>query len=208
LKKVIVTAKTVEAAIEEALRQLNTSRDKIRVTVLEEPSRGFFGLFGVRPAKVEAELVTTPVDDAVQFLENVLATMGVSATVEARTDSRPVVIDIRGDDLGMVIGRHGQTLNALQYLVNIVANRHHSGFTRFQLDAQGYRKRREESLQHLADRIAKQVLKSGKAVALEPMTPMERKVIHTHIQKYDRLTTYSEGEEPRRRVVVALVAKA
>lgn len=208
MKKVIVTAKTVEAAIEKALRQLNTSRDNIRVTVLEEPSRGFLGLFGVRPAKVEAELVTTPVDDAVQFLKDVLVTMGVTAKVEVQTDSHPVVIDIRGEELGMVIGRHGQTLDALQYLVNIVANRRHEGYTRFQLDAQGYRRRREESLQQLAERIARQVLKTGKAVALEPMTPMERKVIHTHIQKYDRLTTYSEGEEPRRRVVVTLATQA
>ncbi|OYD07917.1 RNA-binding cell elongation regulator Jag/EloR [Paludifilum halophilum] len=205
MKKVTVTGKTVDGAIEEALDRLNTTRDRVKVSVLEQPSKGFLGLIGVRHAKVEVEVLPTPVDEAVRFLEDVLSAMGldeVQLAVEHRSDH--VLINFKGNQLGILIGRRGQTLDSLQYLVNIVGNRSSGEYVRMVLDAEGYRDRRKETLRELADRIAKQVMRTKKRVTLEPMNPMERKVIHNQIQKYDPLTTFSEGNEPRRKVVIAL----
>ncbi|GGE06094.1 DNA-binding protein [Marinithermofilum abyssi] len=204
MKKVIVTAKSVDAAVEEALSRLSATWDQVRISVLEEPSKGFLGLFGAKDAKVEVELVRTPLDDARQFLRDVTHAMGVNVELEAVEKQDHVRLQFSGQQLGMLIGRRGQTLDALQYLTNIVANKHHQEYTRFVLDAEGYRDRRKSTLQDLADRIAKQVLRTGKPVTLDPMNPMERKVIHTQIQRYDRLVTYSQGDEPQRRVVVSL----
>ncbi|PTX53062.1 spoIIIJ-associated protein [Melghirimyces profundicolus] len=204
MKKVTVTGKTVDAAVERALRELGAARDRVRVTVLEEASRGFLGLIGSRDAKVEVELISTPVDEALRFLRDVLDRMGLDAVeMEAKEDSDSVRINFKGEDLGILIGRRGQTLDALQYLTNVAANRAARPYTRLVLDAEGYRERRRETLEELAGRIAKKVMRNQRPHVLEPMSPMERKVIHNCIQKYPRLTTYSEGEEPRRKVVVA-----
>lgn len=206
MNKVIVTAKTVEEAVEEALGRLEATRDQVRISVLEEPRKGWFGLFGTRQAKVEVERLVPPVNPVEQghrFLKEVLAAMGLSADVEVREESEAVVFNIRGKQLGLIIGRRGQTLDALQYLINIAANRGAETRRRIILDAEGYRERRRKTLQELADRLARQVLRTGKEVALEPMSPADRKVIHTRIQTVEGLTTYSEGEEPDRYVIIA-----
>lgn len=206
VNKVIVTAKTVEEAVEEALGRLEATRDQVRISVLEEPRKGWFGLFGTRQAKVEVERLVPPVNPVEQghrFLKEVLAAMGLSADVEVREESEAVVFNIRGKQLGLIIGRRGQTLDALQYLINIAANRGAETRRRIILDAEGYRERRRKTLQELADRLARQVLRTGKEVALEPMSPADRKVIHTRIQTVEGLTTYSEGEEPDRYVIIA-----
>lgn len=206
MNKVIVSAKTVEEAVEEALGRLDATRDQVRISVLEEPRRGWFGLFGARPAKVEVERIAppvNPVEQGLRFLKEVLSTMGLSVEVEVREEPEAVTFDLRGDQLGLIIGRRGQTLDALQYLVNIVANRGAETRHRFILDAGGFRERRRKTLQDLADRLARQVLRTGKEVKLEPMSPADRKVIHTRIQTVEGLTTYSEGEEPDRRVIIA-----
>jgi spoIIIJ-associated protein len=206
VNKVIVSAKTVEEAVEEALGRLDATRDQVRISVLEEPRRGWFGLFGARPAKVEVERIAppvNPVEQGLRFLKEVLSTMGLSVEVEVREEPEAVTFDLRGDQLGLIIGRRGQTLDALQYLVNIVANRGAETRHRFILDAGGFRERRRKTLQDLADRLARQVLRTGKEVKLEPMSPADRKVIHTRIQTVEGLTTYSEGEEPDRRVIIA-----
>ncbi|MFC4077232.1 RNA-binding cell elongation regulator Jag/EloR [Salinithrix halophila] len=198
-----VTGKTVEAAVEEALARLSASRDQVKITVLEEPSKGFFGWIGVRNAKVEVEKNPTPREEAHRFLREVLDTMGLQGIdLETTEESDHVRINFHGDQLGILIGRRGQTLDALQYLTNIIANKAEGAYVRFILDAQGYRNRRRDTLLALADRIAKQVIRTKKPVTLEPMNPMERKVIHTQIQKYKELTTTSEGEDPHRKVVV------
>lgn len=206
MNKLIVEAKTVEEAVEEALGRLKATRDQVRISVLEEPRRGWFGLFGARPAKVQVERIAStvnPVEQGLRFLTEVLSTMGLSLEVEVRKEQESVTFDLRGEQLGLVIGRRGQTLDALQYLVNIVANRGAETRQRIILDAGGFRERRRKTLQGLADRLARQVLRTGKEVRLEPMSPADRKVIHTRIQAVEGLTTYSEGEEPERRVVIA-----
>src|SRR5699024_7083942 len=158
-----------------------------------------------RDAKVEVELISSPSEEALRFLREVLDHMGLDGVeMEKSEESDHVRIQFTGEDLGLLIGRRGQTLDALQYLTNVAANRATGPYTRLILDAEGYRERRRQSLIELADRIARKVKRTKQAISLEPMSPMERKVIHNHIQKqYTDLTTQSEGEEPRRNVVVA-----
>lgn len=200
MRQVIVSAESVEKAVDEALVQLHTTRDKVKVTVLDAPRKGLFGFF-VREARVQVERMTDPVDEAVQFLRNVIRTMHISAEVEVVTLD-PILLNLKGEEIGLLIGRHGQTLDALQYLTSVVANRHSESYTRLILDAEGYRERRQKTLQELSSRLARKVLRTGKKVVLEPMTPAERKIIHLYIQDIDGLTTQSEGVEPYRRVTI------
>ncbi|AMA71457.1 MULTISPECIES: RNA-binding cell elongation regulator Jag/EloR [Aneurinibacillus] len=255
MKKVTATGKTVEDAIQSALRELQTTRDMVTYRVLEEPSKGFFGLIGARDAKVEVILqekleknevsgvleessVNEPVPepekiaissleenveeaeetpempreavrvDAIRrgkaFLEEVLATMGLHVQVEQIEEDGKVIFNLKGQGLGLVIGRRGQTLDSLQYLVNVVTNRHMDKRVRIVLDAGDYREKRKGALEQLADRMARQVAKTRKPVRLEPMNPAERKMIHSRLQNHPQVETFSEGTEPYRRVVITL----
>ncbi|SFS37375.1 spoIIIJ-associated protein [Marininema halotolerans] len=204
MKKVTVTGKTVELAVEEALSRLAVSRDQVTITVLEEPKKGFLGWIGARDASVEVTLLPTPLEEVEGFLREVLDAMGLpTVQLVVKQQSDYVLVNFVGDELGILIGRRGQTLDALQYLTSIVANKAPGTYIRFILDAEGYRKRREESLLRLADQVAQKVLRLKKSITLEPMNPMERKVVHTRIQEQKELTTKSEGEEPFRKVVVS-----
>jgi spoIIIJ-associated protein len=203
VKRVVATAKTIEEAVEKALRELNVPRERVTFRVLEEPSKGLFGLIGAREAKVEVEVKPDPVDLGGAFLADVLRTMGVDAKVETKQTEDGILFDIQGGNLGVIIGRRGQTLDALQYLVNVVANRHAEKHVRITLDAENYRLRRKETLENLADRIAKKAVQTHKNVRLEPMSAAERKVIHSFLQNRTDVVTYSEGEEPNRYIVVA-----
>lgn len=203
MNKVTVSAKTVEEAVELALKQLNTDREHVKVTVLKESSRGFLGLIGSKEAEVEVVRIADPVSDAVQFLTRVTEKMGLSIDVTADKNEDHTLLNIAGSNLGMLIGRRGQTLDSLQYLTNIVANRKHTGHVRFILDAENYRNRRKQTLEKLADRLVDKVKRSRREVKLEPMSPLERKIIHTRVQMFEGVGTYSEGNEPHRRVVIA-----
>jgi spoIIIJ-associated protein len=203
VKKVVATAKTVDDAVQKALLELGVPRDKVNVRVLEEPSKGLFGLIGVRDAKVEVEYNVDPVGQGLEFLQDVLRNMKVDARVETRHTEDGILFDIQGTNLGIIIGRRGQTLDSLQYLVNVVANRHVDKHVRIVLDAENYRTRRKETLERLADRTARKALQSKRMVRLEPMSAAERKVIHAYLQKRADVVTYSEGEEPHRYIVIA-----
>lgn len=203
MKKVVATAKTVEEAVQKALLELGVPREKVKIRVLEEPSRGLFGLIGAKDAKVEVEYHFDPVKAGLEFLQDVLAEMKVDARVEVRSNEEGVLFDIQGSNLGIVIGRRGQTLDSLQYLVNVVANRHADKHVRITLDAENYRLRRKETLEQLADRIARKALSTRQNVRLEPMSAAERKVIHSFLQKRTDVVTFSEGEEPNRYIVIA-----
>ncbi len=214
------TGKTVDEAVSLALVELGAAREAVKVEVLEESSQGFFGLFGSRLAKVRvsvlekapeaaaepAEAVTgrDPVGAAKQFLEQVVASMKLAVTMEQGEEDGHILFRMHGDELGVLIGKHGQTLDALQYLVNLVANKESKERIRIVLDVEDYRKRRAETLTALAHRIASQVKRSGEKVVLEPMNPHERKAIHLALQHDRRIATCSEGEEPYRKVVIAL----
>ncbi|UFJ40448.1 protein jag [Brevibacillus humidisoli] len=203
MKKVVATAKTIDDAVEKALQELAVPRSKVSIRVLEEPSKGLFGLIGTREAKVEVEYRHDPVEAGKEFLTEVLQKMNVNARIDVHQQTEVVLFDIVGDNLGMIIGRRGQTLDALQYLVNIVGNRQKEQHVRIVLDAENYRSRRKEALENLAERIARKVVQTRRNVRLEPMSAAERKVIHSFLQNRNDVVTFSEGAEPHRYIVVA-----
>ena len=197
------TGKTVEDAIEAALAELGVDREQVDYRVVEAPSKPLFGLLGGREAKVEVTLKKVePVERAQKFLEKVTASMGLNVVISPVTAEDTITLNLHGDDLGILIGKHGQTLDALQYLTNLAANREGRERIRFIIDVEDYRKRRADTLEQLALRLAERARRTGDRVALEPMTPHERKIIHMSLQNDSRIETYSEGEEPYRRVVI------
>jgi spoIIIJ-associated protein len=200
------TGKTVDDAILAALIELDVDRDNVEIEVIEEGSKGFLGLVGSRLARVRVTVKPSRVDKARAFLERVIELLGVEATVDVEQQGEYTVLQIEGNHLGILIGRRGETLDALQYLTNLAANRDKTDQAervRVILDAEGYRKRRENTLRNLAYRLAEKVKREKRRAALEPMSPLERRIIHTALQDDESVETYSEGEEPFRRVVIA-----
>ncbi|KIL36281.1 DNA-binding protein [Cohnella kolymensis] len=204
MKKLVVRGKRIEEAVHNGLAQLGVSEDRVKVTVLEQPSKGLFGLIGVKEAKVELELLSDGIDEAIRFLQEVSTAMELTVSVERLDENDAVRLNITGSDLGILIGRRGQTLDSLQYLVNIVANRHSNRHLRIVLDAEQFRERRRQTLEALSERIATRVMRSRKEIMLEPMTSQERKIIHARLQAHPNVKTYSQGDEPNRRIVIAL----
>jgi spoIIIJ-associated protein len=204
MNKVLASGKTVEEAVRNGLTQLGVGEDRVKVTVLEQPSKGLFRLIGVKNARVELELQPDALEEAIEFLREVSAAMGLSVTVDRETEDDAIRLNVKGSDLGLLIGRRGQTLDSLQYLVNIVANRHSDRHLRIVLDAEQFRERRRQTLEALAERMAGRVLKTRKDIVLEPMTAQERKIIHARLQIHSQVKTYSQGNEPNRRIVIAL----
>jgi spoIIIJ-associated protein len=202
VKTVTVTAKKVDEAVAIALKQLKASKDQVTVTILEEPSKGFLGLIGVRDAKVQVELSIDPIGEAKNFLEQVMETMNLNATVDVKEKKDFILFEIVGENLGLIIGRRGQTLDSLQYLVNTVGNRYSESFLRIILDAENYRDKRKQTLEQLADRLAEKVIRTRQPVKLEPMPANERKIIHTKLQHRKQIHTFSEGRDPQRHIVI------
>jgi len=199
------TGKTVEEALEAALAEMGVEREQVEYRVLEAPSKALFGLLGGKEAKVEVMLKKAdPVENARLFLVNVTKAMGLLVTVDVQAGEENVVLNLRGEDLGLLIGKHGQTLDALQYLTNLAAHRESRDRMRLIVDIEDYRRRRADTLEQLALRLADRVKRNGERVVLEPMNPHERKIIHMSLQEDERIETFSEGEDPFRRVVIAL----
>lgn len=205
MKKITASGKTIEEAVKNGLVQLNTSEDRVRVQVLEQPSKGLFGILRSKDAKVELELIPDPLDETVAFLQDVFNSMNIPVQIDKNVDSKDsIILNLSGSELGILIGRRGQTLDALQFLTNIVANRQSDSHLRIILDAENFRERRRKTLEELSFRLAGRVVKSKKDVILEPMSPQERKVIHTYLQDHPKVRTYSKGDEPNRKVVITL----
>ena len=199
------TGKTIEEAIALALSELEVGIDRIDYEVLEAPSRGFLGFIGTKLAKVRVTVrPIDPMQVAQDFLENIFNLMKLEVQIEKLIKQDNTVFNIRGNDLGILIGKHGQTLDALQYLTNLTANRDTESKVRIVLDVEDYRQRRAETLSRLAFRLADNVRRRGEKVVLEPMSSNERKIIHMALQNDQRVVTYSEGDEPYRKVVIAL----
>jgi len=198
--------KTVKDAINKGLEELGVTENEVIVTVLEQPSKGLFGLFGAKDAVVELEVRSVdPLELTMRFLEDVLRDMGVQAKIEQAVEQDGnIVFEIVGKDLGLVIGRRGQTLDALQLLVNVYANRITQEHIRIVLDAERFRERRRKTLQDLSLRLANQVVRTKKEVVLEPMPASERRIIHYQLQNHPKVKTMSRGEEPNRRIVITL----
>jgi spoIIIJ-associated protein len=228
------SAKTIDDAIELALKELNVTKEQVDIEVLDQPSKGIFGLIGTRMARVKVTLkeqqkeeekpkfqkeaktgkdvsAGTPAtledkNAAQKFLREVLDAMDIKAEIRIKCIEDSLHINLSGPKMGIIIGRRGQTLDSLQYLVSLVVNKDkgREGYVRVILDTEDYRRKREETLVRLAKRLADNVAKTGKKVELEPMNPYERRIIHSALQKNDKITTFSEGEEPYRKVVIAL----
>ena len=256
----------VDTAVDLALAELKATRDEVEVTVLEQPSKGFFGIGAKlalvrverkkpvqeeepvsdkvvkeskpvkenraeqkkpqknqKPARrsekkaekkeepmkssIEKEIGDLPpVDEhiALDFLKEVTEQMGLDIEISAKADEENVFVNIRGKDSGTVIGKRGQTLDAIQYLTSLVVNKDNSNYVRVVVDAENYRAKREKTLEKLANRLADKVVKTKRSVRLEPMNPYERKVIHATLQSNPRVTTRSEGQDPYRRVITEL----
>jgi len=204
MKSVEIVAKTKEEALELALKELNVEESKVKVEVLEETSsKGFLGLLSVNRVKVRVTVKEELAQKAVRFLREILVNMGVFAQVEIFKRPGYVMLNINGDDLGKLIGRHGQTLNALQYLVNLAVHKDSDEEDCVIIDVAGYRKRREENLRRLALSTAERVKRKGKKEILNPMSPQERRIIHLTLQNNKEVVTHSEGEDPYRRVIIS-----
>ena len=205
-KEIIKEAETVEEAALLAAQELGVSQDKLQVEVLQEPQKKAFGLFGGTLAKIKATVSgETPAEAAVAFLKDVLAKMGVEEEVNIaveESDSQ-CTLTLEGEDLGFIIGRRGETLDALQYLTGLVANRVENSFYRVTINIGNYREKREKTLSGLARKAAIQAAKTGRSTSLEPMNPYERRIIHTAVQKVEGATSFSVGSDPNRHVVIA-----
>jgi spoIIIJ-associated protein len=204
MRKIVVTGKSIDEAVDSGLKQLNAAKDRVKIHVIEEPSKGLFGLIGSKEAKVELELIPDAVEEAERFLSDVFRVMDLQVAIDRQEGEQAVTLQLNGSELGILIGRRGQTLDSLQYLVNIVANRHADSRVRIILDAENFRERRKQTLEQLALRLADRVVKTRKEVVLEPMPPNERKIIHSKLQDHPKVKTVSIGEEPNRRVSIIL----
>lgn len=205
MKTIEITGKTVEEALKHALDELKLTKDKVDVEVIDEGSKGLFNLIGTKPAKVRVTAKPDSLDDAKTFLVNVLNSMNINADIDIKEENDIININLKGHKMGLVIGYRGETLDSLQYLVSLVVNKNHENpYKKVILDAENYRHKREETLIKVAQKTAYKVKKSGRPYKLEPMNPYERRIIHSALQEYTDINTYSEGEEPFRRIIISL----
>lgn len=206
MKSVEVEARTVEEAIADALQKLDAERDQVEITILEEGNKGFLGILGTKLARVLVEkkppMHEVKLERAIQFTTELLEQMDVQGRVEGEADEESVQLQILGEDLGILIGRRGQTLDSLQYLISLAVNRQGGDWMRINLDIGDYRAKRHETLRSLAERAARKVEETGRRVALDAMNAAERRIVHQALQGFDGVVTQSEGQEPYRRVVV------
>ena len=205
--EVISTGKTVEEAIDAGCKELGVERDVIDFEIIERPKKTFLGLKTV-PAKVKVTVVQTKADVARDYIAGILEKMGLEVEIEAEDTEDSIVLLLKGENLGVVIGRRGETLDSLQYLASLVANREGGSYKRVSIDIGDYRKKREETLNALARKLAAQAVKTGRSVTLEPMNPYERRVIHSAVQEVEGATSRSIGEEPNRRIIISSTTAA
>jgi len=199
---VVQLGNTVEDATAEALKKLNATADMVNITVLEEGSKGFLGI-GARPAKVSVELKPSPAESVKNFLREVTLAMGLTVEIEANQKDKHLYVNLTGENMGILIGKRGQTLDALQYITNLAVGRHGESQLSVVIDTENYRRRRRDTLEGLARTISRKVRDKRQNVKLEPMTRFERHVIHTILQNDKHVKTFSEGNEPYRHVVIA-----
>lgn len=197
------TAKTKEEAIAAALAELNATEDEVEIETVEEGSKGFLGL-GSKDAVVKVTLLPNPERRAKDFLNGIFDILGEEVDVAVQTDDDTIKVEFAGPDMGVVIGKRGETLDALQYLTSLVVNRGDSDFKKVSLDAENYREKRNAALESLAHKLAKKVTRTRRSTTLEPMNSYERRIIHSALQEDPYVTTYSVGQGVNRKVVIAL----
>lgn len=205
MKFIETTGKTVDEALEKALNELNVSKERVIIDVIDEGSKGFLSIIGSKPAKIKVTLKYDYIREAKIFTQNLLKHMNVEGTVDISEENDTVKIDVSGPKMGTIIGYRGETLDSIQYLISLVVNKDHEiNYKKVILDTENYRAKREETLKRVALKTARKVIKTGKPFKLEPMNPYERRIIHAALQNESKISTYSEGEDPYRKVVVAL----
>lgn len=204
MKQVTATGPTVEEAVESALAQMQTTKDRTEISIIDEGKKGIFG-FGARPAIVKVTLKIDPIEEGINFLKSVSEKMGAPINIEVKEEEKHTVFILSGEKIALLIGKRGSTLNALQYLTQLIVNRHSDQYINIVLDAENYRERRRETLVALAERLANKAIKSGKKVVLEPMPSYERKIIHSALAENEKVKTYSDGVEPNRHIVISPV---
>lgn len=202
------SGKTIDEAVEAALIELGASKDEVEIEVINEGKRGILGL-GAEEARVRVSMEENPLKKAENYVSSILKSFGIDAVLKSSYEDETVNIEIVGDseEVGKVIGRRGDTLDALQYLTSLVVNKGEENYIRVTIDTENYRGKREETLKKLAKRMAGVVSRSRKSVTLEPMNPNERRIIHSTLQEYKNITTYSTGKDPNRCIVIATKKK-
>ena len=223
-KTIVKTGKTVEEAKAAALEELGVSEDQATIEVINESEGGFLGMGKQAEVKVtanveeaseeeevvyygddenfEGDAVSEAEDAAVQFVAEVLSGIGIHGNMDSYREDDTIYISVSGGDCGSAIGRHGETLEAITYMTNLIANKHSEDRVHVHLDVGGYRKHRERIIEGLAERAANKAVRYGKPVAMEPMNPAERRMVHSYLQSFDGVSTHSEGDESNRRVIV------
>ncbi len=196
-------AKNIDDAILVALEELGATMDQVDVEILDEGSKGLLGFIGGKNARVLVKLKQTPETLATNFLNEVFKDMKLDVKYDISFDGNELSINLIGDDMGIIIGKRGETLDSLQYLTSLVVNRVEGSYIKVTLDTENYRMKRQEALKTLALRVADKVAAIGRKHIFEPMNPFERRVLHATLQNSEAVTTYSIGEEPNRKVVVA-----
>ena len=200
-----ISAKTVADAVTDACQKFEVTSDKLDYIVVDEGSSGFLGI-GSKPALIKAKVKSSVMDKAKDFLNEVFDAMNMVVVVDVKYDeeNKNLSVDLSGDEMGVLIGKRGQTLDSLQYLLSLVVNKETEEYIRVKVDTEDYRRRRKETLENLAKNIAYKVKRTKRSVSLEPMNPYERRIIHSALQNDKYVTTHSEGDEPFRHVVVVL----
>lgn len=199
------TAKTVDEALTEALIKLETTSDQVEYEVIEKESNGFLGMFS-KPAKIRVCKKESVQEVVTNFLNKLFSCMEIEVelVIEYKEEEGEMDIELKGEDMGLLIGKRGQTLDSIQYLTSLVANKDLENYVKIKMDTENYRQRRKETIENLARNIAGKVKKTRKPMHLEPMNPYERRIIHAVLQNDKYIETYSEGEEPFRKVVVTV----
>ncbi len=205
MRSIEISSKSVDEALQEGILQLGVRKDNVKVEVLNEASSGLFKILSNKPAKVKLTVIYEPAELIVNYLQEILRLMGLEGEVNVvKEEEDSIHVEINGKRMGVLIGKRGNTLNALQYLCNVVLSRNFKEQRRrVLLDVENYRERREKNLQQLADNMAAKATRISREVPLEPMNPQERRIIHLALKNSTEVTTYSKGEEPFRKVVIA-----
>lgn len=203
-KVITVSAKTVEEALEKAATDTGVAKEDLKYTVKSEAKKGLFGI-GAQDAVIEVTIEETPDELALCFVKTVLADLEfTNVNVEmSETSDKEVTISVTGDDMGLIIGHHGEILESLQYLTNLAANKGGEGYRRYIVDVENYRAKREDALRKLAQKTAARAKRQGRNIVLEPMSAYERRAIHSEVQNIEGVTTFSVGSGDNRKVVVS-----
>lgn len=202
-RSVTKSAKTIDEAIDYALRELNLSSEDVEIEVIDEGNKGFLGLIGSKEAVVKVIEKNTEIKQAKEFLYSIFEKMNMNVNIKCEKKDDVLNIYLYGEKMGILIGRRGETLDSLQYLTSLAVNKGKENYIKINIDTENYRKKRKDTLVRLAKKLADKVLIYRRSITLEPMNPYERRIIHSTLQDNKLVTTYSIGEEPNRKVIIS-----